>query len=289
MGGGGASEPVRVLAIFGSESGTAKAAIKGLASSLGKDGDIQIVDIKEGNSVGALETLKEKCAMHVGSRRPGCGTAHRLPCCGRLPCPAPGPPSELQSRLSGLSSAPVPEPEPDSDRRRPHRHRLRRLFPPPASPPPPSPPPSAATTATTATTLSTARYDFLLIATSSFGEGDPPDNYAGFLAKLLKGAKVPLTLTLTLTLTLNLTLTRTPTPTPTPTPTLTLILTLALTLSLALTRALSTRSPLTTYYLLLTTYYLLLTTYYQGAEYPLTGMQHAVLGLGSSSHSMGQS
>jgi hypothetical protein len=85
MGGGGASEPVRVLAIFGSESGTAKAAIKGLASSLGKDGDIQIVDIKEGNSVGALETLKEKCAMHVGSRRPGCGTAHRLPCCGRCP------------------------------------------------------------------------------------------------------------------------------------------------------------------------------------------------------------
>jgi sulfite reductase alpha subunit-like flavoprotein len=111
MGGGGASEPVRVLAIFGSESGTAKAAIKGLATSLGKDGDVQIVDIKEGNSVGALETLKEK-------------------------------------------------------------------------------------------------YDFLLIATSSFGEGDPPDNYAGFLAKLLKGAK--------------------------------------------------------------------------GAEYPLTGMQHAVLGLGSS-------
>ena len=98
MGGGGASEPVRVLAIFGSESGTAKAAIKGLASSLGKDGDIQIVDIKEGNSVGALETLKEKCAMHVGSRRPGCGTAHRLPCCGRLPCPAPGPSSELHSR-----------------------------------------------------------------------------------------------------------------------------------------------------------------------------------------------
>ena len=92
MGGGGASDPVRVLAIFGSESGTAKAAIKGLASSLGKDGDVQIVDIKEGNSVGALETLKEK-------------------------------------------------------------------------------------------------YDFLLIATSSFGEGDPPDNYAGFLAKLLRGAK----------------------------------------------------------------------------------------------------
>eukprot|EP00964_Phaeocystis_antarctica_P138884 scaffold103555_cov36-Phaeocystis_antarctica.AAC.1 len=42
MGGGGASEPVRVLAIFGSESGTAKAAIKGLASSLGKDGDVQV-------------------------------------------------------------------------------------------------------------------------------------------------------------------------------------------------------------------------------------------------------
>jgi len=90
--GGGKGEPVRVLAVFGSESGTAKAAIKGLCASLGKDGDVQIVDIKEGNSVGALETLKEK-------------------------------------------------------------------------------------------------YDFLLVATSSFGEGDPPDNYAGSLAKLLKGTK----------------------------------------------------------------------------------------------------
>ena len=67
MGGGGKGEPVRVLAVFGSESGTAKAAIKGLCASLGKDGDVQIVDIKEGNSVGALETLKEKCAPHVKS------------------------------------------------------------------------------------------------------------------------------------------------------------------------------------------------------------------------------
>ena len=41
--------------------------------------------------------------------------------------------------------------------------------------------------ATSATATATAsRYDFLLVATSSFGEGDPPDNYAGFLAKLLK-------------------------------------------------------------------------------------------------------
>ena len=67
MAGGGKGEPVRVLAIFGSESGTAKAAIKGLCASLGKDSDLQIVDIKEGNSVGALETLKEKCAAHVRS------------------------------------------------------------------------------------------------------------------------------------------------------------------------------------------------------------------------------
>ena len=70
MGGGGKGEPVRVLAVFGSESGTAKAAIKGLCASLGKDSDVQIVDIKEGNSVGALETLKEKCAPHVKSAGP---------------------------------------------------------------------------------------------------------------------------------------------------------------------------------------------------------------------------
>lgn len=108
---GSASDPVRVLAVYGSESGTAKAAIKKLATALGQDSAVQIVDIKEGNSVGALETLTEK-------------------------------------------------------------------------------------------------YDLVLVATSSFGEGDPPDNYAGFLAKLLKGSK--------------------------------------------------------------------------GAEYPLTGMMHAVLGLGSS-------
>ena len=94
MGGGGASEPVRVLAIFGSESGTAKAAIKGLATSLGKDGDVQIVDIKEGNSVGALETLKEKCAQHVAA----VPRFTALICWGRLSCPAPGPPTELHSR-----------------------------------------------------------------------------------------------------------------------------------------------------------------------------------------------
>ena len=94
MGGGGASEPVRVLAIFGSESGTAKAAIKGLATSLGKDGDVQIVDIKEGNSVGALETLKEKCAQHVGA----VPRFTALTCWGRLSSPAPGPPTELHSR-----------------------------------------------------------------------------------------------------------------------------------------------------------------------------------------------
>ena len=100
MGGGGASEPVRVLAIFGSESGTAKAAIKGLATSLGKDGDVQIVDIKEGNSVGALETLKEKCAQHVGA----VPRFTALTCWGRLSSPAPGPPTELHSRWAERKS-----------------------------------------------------------------------------------------------------------------------------------------------------------------------------------------
>ena len=88
MGGGGKGEPVRVLAIFGSESGTAKAAIKGLCASLSKDSDLQIVDdIKEGNSVGALETLKEKCAAHVKSAVLLAAQLGTLP--GRLLCLEP--------------------------------------------------------------------------------------------------------------------------------------------------------------------------------------------------------
>ena len=34
-----------------------------------------------------------------------------------------------------------------------------------------------------------AAYDVLIVATSSFGEGDPPENFVGFLLKLTRGAQ----------------------------------------------------------------------------------------------------
>ena len=84
---------VRVLVVYGTETGTAKGAVVKMAKSLAKQsGDIEIVDTLEGNSVPALATLSEK-------------------------------------------------------------------------------------------------YDMLLVATSSFGEGDPPSNFAALLLALTKGAK----------------------------------------------------------------------------------------------------
>jgi sulfite reductase alpha subunit-like flavoprotein len=52
--------PTRVLIVYGSETGTAKTAITRIANSLGKDSNVEIVDTKEGNGVGPLDTLKEK-------------------------------------------------------------------------------------------------------------------------------------------------------------------------------------------------------------------------------------
>ena len=46
--------------MYGSETGTAKTAITRIANSLGKDSNVEIVDTKEGNGVGPLDTLKEK-------------------------------------------------------------------------------------------------------------------------------------------------------------------------------------------------------------------------------------
>ena len=60
--------PTRVLVVYGTETGTAKRAVTALAKDLeARSANAKIVDIKDGNSVGPLEELKDNYDMIIVS------------------------------------------------------------------------------------------------------------------------------------------------------------------------------------------------------------------------------